>query len=128
MGAISQRRQQWGKFLPFNTNAPNPIKAQVGRPTTLEPVTLKETAKTDRACRIGIELEVGGWGAGGVEEEGMLVPIGKKNLPHIYVLKELPIEADVVKATGDPSGQIDYALKEGSARNDYLTCKLKGAH
>ena len=33
----------------------------------------------------------------------------------------------MVEATGDPSGQIDYVLKESPAQNDYLTCKLKGA-
>ena len=33
----------------------------------------------------------------------------------------------MVEATGEPSGQIDYVLKESPARNDYLTCKLKGA-
>ena len=79
------------KFLPPNAKAPNPIKAQVGNQ---RPVTLKKTAKTHRPCSIGIELEVEGWGTGGVEEEGTPVPIAKKNLPHIYVLKELPAKAD----------------------------------
>ena len=34
----------------------------------------------------------------------------------------------MVEATGDHSGQIDYALKENSAWNDNLTCELDGAN
>lgn len=74
------------------------------------------------------ELKVGGWRTGGVKEEGTPVPVAKKNLPHIYVHKELSIKIDVTEATADPSSQIYYALKESSVWNGHLTCKLEGAN
>ena len=52
-GAGNNNRKE---FLPFNTNSPFPVQAQLGRPVTLKPLSLQIAPKPYGASGVGVQF------------------------------------------------------------------------
>ena len=90
----------------------------------MKPSTIKVTPKTHHAGRFGIKLEIRGRGKGSVQEKGAPIPASEESLPHFDITGEFVVEADMVKAVGDPPSKVGHVVE--TSRLGLLLCYIDG--